>query len=48
MALRLSAAEVQDPALREEAQRSVDLLGQQRDVFDRKIRELGTSINYAR
>ena len=40
VALRLSAAEVQDPGLREEAQRSVDLLGQQRDAFDRKIREL--------
>ena len=32
--------EVQDPAPREEALRSVDLLGQQIDTFDRRVREL--------
>ena len=37
VSLRQSAIEVQDPELREDALRSVDLLGQQLDGFDRKI-----------
>ena len=40
VSLRQSAIEVQNPELREEALRSVDLLGQQLDGFDRKIRAL--------
>ena len=40
VSLRQSAMEVQDPALREEALRSVDLLGRQIDTFDRRVREL--------
>ncbi len=39
-ALRLSAMEVQEPALREEGLRSVDLLGRQIDTFDQRIQEL--------
>ena len=40
VSLRQTAAGVQDPALREEAQRSVDQLGRQVTAFDGKIREL--------
>ena len=40
VSLRQAAMEVQDPALREEALRSVDLLGRQIDTFDLRIREL--------
>ena len=38
--LRLSAMEVQDPGLRAEGLRSVDLLGRQIDTFDQRIQEL--------
>lgn len=40
VSLRQSAMEVQDPAPREEALRSVDLLGRQIDAFDQQIQEL--------
>ena len=40
VSLRQTAAEVQDPALREEARHCVDQLGQQVTAFDGKIREL--------
>ena len=40
VSLRQTAAEVQDPALREEARHSVDQLGRQVAAFDGKIREL--------
>ncbi len=43
VSLRLSAMEVQDPALREEGLSSVDLLARQIDAFDQRIRELITS-----
>ena len=40
VSLRQTAAEVHDPALREEARQSVDQLGRQVTAFDGKIREL--------
>ena len=43
VSLRQTAGEVQDPALREQAQHSVDQLGRQVTAFDGKIRELITS-----